>query len=283
MSTVRIVSWNIAQRDECWRQLAADSSLDVALLQEAKAPPADVSLEVFGAEDGWVTAGWERRAFRTAVVRCSDRVRVESELVARPVGVAGRNELAVSRAGTIALAKVTPAEGEPFTVASVYAAWERPVPLAEGGWIYADASAHRLVSDLSALVATQRGHRILVSGDWNILHGYGEHGSPYWAARYQSVFDRLEAIGLRFIGPQQPNGLAALPAPAELPRDSRDVPTFRTVERDPASAQRQLDFVFASDDLAKQVTRVAAMNGEQEWGASDHCRVCVEVGLGSLS
>ena len=131
------------------------------------------------------------------------------------------------------------------------------------------------MSDLTALVASQRGHRILVSGDWNILHGYGEHGSPYWAARYQSVFDRLEAIGLRFIGPQQPNGLPAMPTPAELPRASRDVPTFRTVERDPTSAQRQLDFVFASADLAKQVARVAVMNGAEEWGGSDHCRVVV--------
>lgn len=279
MSTVRIVSWNIAQRDECWRQLAADSSVDVALLQEAKAPPADVSLEVFGAEDGWVTAGWKRRAFRTAIVKCSDRVRVENSLAVRPLPEAGRDELGVSRPGSIALAKVMPPDGKPFTVASVYAAWENPVPLADGGWIYADASAHRLVSDLSALVASQRGHRILVSGDWNILHGYGEHGSPYWAARYQSVFDRLEAIGLRFIGPQQPNGLAAEPAPSELPRDSRDVPTFRTNEADPASAQRQLDFVFASDDLARHVTRVAAMNGEQEWGGSDHCRVVTEITL----
>lgn len=278
MSSLRIVSWNIAQRDECWRQLAADGSADVALIQEAKSPPQEVALEVFGVDDGWSTAGWERRGFRTAVVRCSQRVSIEAAPVVRPLGIAGRDELAVSRPGSIAIARVSAPGIEPFTVASVYAAWERPVPQTEGAWIYADASAHRLVSDLSALISSQRGHRILVSGDWNILHGYGEQGSLYWAARYQSVFDRLEAIGLKFIGPQQPNGAPAAPRPRELPPDSRDVPTFRTNESDPASAQRQLDFVFASADLARDVTRVAAMNGADEWGESDHCRVVVELG-----
>lgn len=274
---LRIISWNIRGRDNPWRQLASDSTVDVALLQEAKAPPQDVQFEVLGAEGGWATAGWERRHFRTVVVRCSDRVRVDAEPLVRPIGLAGPRELAVSRLGTLSVAKVTPSEGQPFTVASAYAPWERPIDFADGGWIYADASAHRLVSDLSALLASQRGHRILVAGDWNILHGYGEGRSEYWAGRYRSVFDRLEAIGLRFLGPQVPNGIPADPRPSEIPLESRDVPTYRTNERDPASGQRQLDFVFASADLERQIERVAALNEPEEWGASDHCRVVIDL------
>ena len=38
----------------------------------------------------------------------------------------------------------------------------------------------------------------LVAGDWNILRGYGEHGSSTMAKRYQTVFDRAEALGLQF-------------------------------------------------------------------------------------
>jgi exonuclease III len=277
MSSIRIVSWNIAGREAAWRQLAADDSVDVALLQEAKAPPSGLEIEVIGGNDTWATAGWERRSFRTAVVRCSDRVKVLAEPLVRPLGLAGKDELAVSRPGTLAVAKVIPADGAPITVASVYAAWERPVPLVEGGWIYADASAHRLISDLSALVASQRGHQILVAGDWNILNGYGENGSPYWAARYRTVFERLAAIGLRFIGPQQPHGLPAYPRASELPGDSKSVPTFRTNESDPATGQRQLDFVFASADVEARVRSVAALNAPAEWGASDHCRVVVEI------
>ena len=280
MSSVRVISWNVGGRDSSWRQLAEDGTVDVALLQEAKAPPQDLKLEVFGAEDGWTTAGWERRHFRTAIVRCSDRVRLDADPIVRPVGLAGPRELAVSRVGTLSVARVTPGEGLPFTVASAYAPWERPIAPADGGWIYADASAHRLVSDLSALVATQRGHRILVAGDWNILHGYGENGSEYWAGRYRSVFDRLEAIGLRFVGPQVPNGMPADPRPSELPLESRDVPTYRTRELDPGSGQRQLDFVFASADVEKQIVRVAAWNKPEEWGVSDHCRVVIDLHVG---
>jgi exonuclease III len=280
MTVVRIVSWNIGGREEPWRQIAANDSIDVALLQEAKAPPPGLRLEVVGVEGAWQTSGWEKRYFRTAVVRCSDCVEVIAEPAVRPVGLAGPGDLAVSRPGTLAVAKVVPPNGQPFTVASVYAAWERPVPYAPDGWIYGDASAHRLVSDLSALVATQSEHRILVAGDWNILHGYGEGGSPYWGARYKTVFERLETIGLRFVGPQQPSGVPASPRPGELPSGSKDVPTYRTNATDSASGQRQLDFVFASVDLSDQVVKVAALNSPGEWGASDHCRVMIDIVTG---
>ena len=112
-------------------------------------------------------------------------------------------------------------------------------------WIYSDASAHRIISDLSTFIGRQAGHRILAAGDLNILHEYGEHGSEYWAGRYGSVFDRMEALGLPFIGPQHPNGRQADPWPDELPRESKNVPTYHW-DKDPATATRQLDFVFAS-------------------------------------
>ena len=34
---------------------------------------------------------------------------------------------------------------------------------------------------------------MLAAGDLNILYGYGENGSAYWAARYATVFDRMRA------------------------------------------------------------------------------------------
>ncbi len=122
----------------------------------------------------------------------------------------------------------------------------------------ADASAHRVISDLSGLVDRQEGNRIVVSGDWNILHGYGEHGSTYWKSRYQTVFDRMKAIGLRFVGPQQPNGQPVETPAEELPAGSLDVPTYRTQRDDPSTGKRQLDFVFASESIADSLTVRAA-------------------------
>jgi hypothetical protein len=44
----------------------------------------------------------------------------------------------------------------------------------------------------------------------------------------------------------------------------------------PTTAERQLDFVFASTDLAGRV-HVRALNEPDEWGPSDHCRVWIEL------
>ena len=79
-----------------------------------------------------------------------------------------------------------------------------------------------------------------------------------------TVFARAEALGLRFVGPQHPNGRQAEPWPDELPTDSRCVPTFHHNRQTPATATRQLDFVFASRSLADAVS-VRAMNAVDEW------------------
>jgi exonuclease III len=269
---LKIVSWNMAKSPAAWSALTFPQPLaDVALLQEAIAPSDAIAIETVPGRDApWVTSGG-RRDFCAAVANLSGRARM-SPLAAGSLPDAESGMLAVSRPGSLAAATIE-VEGEPpITVVSLYAAWERSN---DGKNIYADASAHRLISDLSALVGSQRGHRIIAAGDLNILNGYGEQGSAYWGKRYATVFARFEALGLPFVGPQHPHGLQADPWPDELPRDSKDVPTFRTRRSDPASATRQLDFVFASRALHGRL-HVAALNAPEEWGPSDHCRVLIE-------
>ncbi len=77
----------------------------------------------------------------------------------------------------------------------------------------------------------------------------------------------MDALGLRFVGPQAPDG--GKPAeswPEELPEDSLNVPTFLHNRQTPATASRQLDFVFASKSIADRVS-VKALNSVEEWGA----------------
>ena len=271
--SVKIVSWNIAGRTDPWNVLAGMDA-DIGLLQEAGWPPQEVA-ERFEIDPApWSTAGMDgARPWRTAIVRLSDRVDVDW-IEAKPLDYAGPGELAVSRLGTLAAAHVDGPGLEPFVVVSMYPLWSRP-HASVGSWIYADASAHRLVSDMSAFVGSEDGHRILAAGDLNVLRGYGEHGSQYWASRYGTVFDRMDALGLHCVGPQAPHGLRADPWPDELPRDSGNVPTYRW-KNDPAAATRQLDFVFASKGMADSV-RVRAVNEPKEWGPSDHCRLEIEV------
>ena len=273
----RIVSWNIAHRIEPWRVLVA-SGVDAALLQEAQCPPPDVrdSMEIDAVE--WRTEGAAiERPWRTAVVGLSDRVQLRHRSLA-PLTSASRHEMAVSVPGALAVADMEIIEtGEVITLASLYGLWETPVAQAESTWIYADASVHRLISDLSALIGRQRGHKLIAAGDLNVLYGYGEQGSPYWKARYDTIFARMEALGLRFVGPQAPDGgIQAEPWPAELPPDSHNVPTYRTRQKQPETGTRQLDFVFASAEIYDRVG-AWALNAPEDWGPSDHCRVMIEL------
>jgi endonuclease/exonuclease/phosphatase family metal-dependent hydrolase len=270
---MKVLCWNMAHRSESWLDVAS-SDVDVALLQEACAPPEPLRDRIAVDDVAWRTEGVANRPWRTAVVGLSDRYHLR-HLAIKPIACATADDLAVSRVGTLAVAAATRPErdvSEAILLASMYAAWEKPHSGTGSRWIYADASVHRLVSDISALVGRERGNRIVAAGDLNALYGYGDHGSQYWAGRYQSIFDRLDAIGLVFVGPQAPRGRVADPWPSELPASSRNVPTYYASHQTPATATRQLDFVFASRDIADKV-EVHARNQAENWGPSDHCRV----------
>lgn len=272
---VKLISWNIARRPDAWRCLL-DIDADIALLQEATEPPSDVARRLEVDPAPWRTPGARiNRPWRAAIVKLSAGVAVQW-FEPKPLDTAEPGELAVSRPGTLAAAMLTLPSGETLVVVSMYALWEKPHRSTGSSWIYADASAHRLISDISALVGQQTGHRIVAAGDLNILYGYGEGGSAYWASRYAKVFSSMSALGLSFVGPQSPAGRQANPWPDELPRASKNVPTYHTNHQTPASATRQLNFVFASTGLAERV-RVTALNEPNQWGPSDHCRVEVEI------
>ena len=274
---MKIISWNIAHRSQCWKRLL-ETDADVALLQEAVEPPPEIAERVEVNPAPWYTASGDcarPRAWRTAVVKLTDRVRVEW-IEPKAIHDAGTGEFAVSRLGTLAAAHVTPPGSEPFVCVSMYSLWETPHASTESSWIVSDASAHRVVSDLSAFVGRESGHRVVAAGDLNILHGHGEHGSPYWARRFETVFTRMSAMGLLFVGPQAPNGRQADPWPDELPGNSRNVPTYHTNRQTPTTATRQLDFVFASDSFGDSLT-VRAVNSPEQWGPSDHCQLEIEI------
>jgi hypothetical protein len=269
---LRMISWNVGHIQP-WNHL---DDVDVALLQELREPPSEWLGRMEPAASGsWGTAGHQQRSFRTAVARISDVVGLD----ARPMGeiaTADPTGLAVSRPGSIAAADVTRDGERLLTAVSMYATWETAQ---DQSTIYADASAHRIISDLSALVHDAEGHRVVAAGDLNLLYGYGEDGSPYWAGRYRSVFDRMESMGLVYLGPKVRSGVRqAEPWPSELPSDSQNVPTFHSNRQTPATAKRQLDFVFASHSIADRVD-VTALNQVDSWGPSDHCQVRIDVDL----
>ena len=272
---MKLLSWNMAHRQEAWHYLL-NSKVDIALLQEAAQPPIEITNNIDLDSAPWETAGTgTSRPWRTAIANISHQVEMQC-FETGSIESASPGQIAVSRVGTLSAASLKLPSSEEITVVSVYGIWERPSRTTNSSFIYADASVHRLISDLSVFIGSQSKHRIIVAGDLNILYGYGEHGSTYWGSRYQTIFDRMKALGLSFIGPQTPAGLSADPWPKELPPNSKNVPTFYHSRQSPTTATRQLDFVFASNALSEGI-RVTALNDPEDWGPSDHCRLEIEV------
>lgn len=273
---LKILSWNIAHRAEPWRRLL-ESDADVALLQEAKAPPVEIADRFATDDQPWrIAAEGLVCPWRAAVVGLSQRVQLRF-IQPHSLPNAPLRSFGVSRPGTLAAAEVSdPDSGEKLAVISLYGFWEEASSSAQQPWIFADASVHRIISDLSVFIAHPTKHRIIAAGDLNVLYRYGEDGNEYWKRRYDTIFDRMSALGLEFVGPQHPNGRQAQPWPSELPLESKNVPTYHTARQRPMGATRQLDFVFASRELAPRVS-VRALNELEEWGPSDHCRVEINV------
>ena len=170
-------------------------------------------------------------------------------------------------------------EEEAFVAVSMYARWLRPHPSTKSSWGvgYSDASAHRIISDLSAFIghSDPTKHRILAAGDLNMF--YGTIGSRLsLPERDRTVWDRMQALGLEFLGPQAPHVRRAGTAPDDVPPDTRNVPTYYRPGSGPETAVNQLDYAFASRGFHEKVS-VLAMNEIEEWGPSDHCRLMIEV------
>ena len=288
-----VVCWNIAARREPWRQLR-DMGADVALLQEARKPPPDVVGEAdIGPEQNWDSHCWNSRWFEgrfprlydrwSMVVKLSNRVKVEWFKQVSPLSETADDEFAVSGIGTVAAARVTPQKGLPFIVVSMYARWMKPHPSTGSKWSvgYPDGSAHRIISDLSAFIGNVDPctHRILAAGDLNTCYETEDGSDPDWTtARDHTIWDRMNALGLEFLGPRHPNGRRAEPTAKFMKPDNRNVVTYYT-GNSAATADRQMDYAFASRGFHEGVT-VRALNGVKEWGASDHCRLLIEVDSG---
>ena len=285
-----VVCWNINKSHEPWRQLVVMDA-DIALLQEAGRPPPEVADKIdTGSADHWDShvwnSNWYEGRFKNLfdrwpkVVKLSDRVQVEWFKQVSPISETETDEIAVSGIGTIAAARVIPQDAPAFIAVSMYARWIRPHPYANSKWGvgYQDGSAHRIISDLSAFIGSTdpSTHRILAAGDLNMIYGATDDNSLALPARDRTVTDRMDALGMEFMGPRYPAGRRACPLPKGLPCDTENVPTYRT-GRSPETAQNQLDYAFASRGFHESIT-VRALNSVEEWGASDHCRLLIEVG-----
>ena len=250
---MKLICWNIGHRKAAWRSLP-DLDVDVVLLQEGYKPPKDVTdgIEVDPApyfrKDPQRPDSRGKALSRCAIVRVSDKVKVEY-----------LNDIKSSHPGCLSAAVVTPLEGKlqgwPIHVVSFCPQYETYHPSSGlKGDDLVDPSVHRIISDISMLIGRKDSFRMIAAGDTTVM--YGDEVSDYWKVRNKAVFDRMSSIGLPMIGPQGP--------------------TYYYPGQTPATATRQLDYVFASRSIRDSI-RTKALNKPEEWGPSDHCKILIEV------
>jgi len=283
---IRIVCWNIARRVKPWYELAEMArreEVDVALLQEAGGPPGDLAHLIRHDDDVF----WNRQLYDRwpLVVKLSERVEVERFRQIPPISELGENDIGVSGIGTLAVARIMPKgqSEDAFIAASLYARDMKPHPSTNTPWQVgaSDVSVHRILSDLSTFIGHEDAsrHRILAAGDLNMIYG-ATGGALSLPERERATWSRIAALGLEFLGPQLPNGRPAATAQPDVPADTRNVPTYYSPQqRSPANADRQFDYAIASRGFHERIT-VRALNGVDEWGSSDHCRLLLDVDVG---
>lgn len=264
---MNILCLNMAHRRKSWDALAAMPEIDVGLLQEASRVPNEYRGLFEVDERLWESDCGSPRGYPSVVARLSERVDARF-IRTRSIPCAGGHDFYTSEWGTLGAAVVKPAgAGEPITLVSMapcYNQYTRESGL-PSRYETID-SVHRLISDLSRLVGKKS--RVIAAGDWTINRGWSSQTTPVRnkreALHFQTAFDRMKALGFRHL---MPDGRT---------NDRREAITYVPIGSTPEQAHSQLDYVFATENIADRVT-VCALNRPKEWGPSDHCRILIEV------
>lgn len=272
---LRVCTWNMRHNPAAWERLARlgdEHAVQVALVQEAVPPPNPAAWRTHPGPAE--TLAWRVRAhnnvtrnFASAVIVLDDDLDMEV-IDAAPLGEAEYRRFAVSHPGQFAVAAITTPLGGRLTVVSLYGVWD-----GDARYIYAEATLHRAISDLTILFQDPNHSPLLLAGDLNVYRDWAraERGAA-WAPRYDTVFDRLRAYGLDLRGPF---GLEPLPG-CPCRRDECDHARTYAHRADPSGTPYQLDYVFTTEPAGE----VAVIDEHDIWQYSDHLPVLATVPVG---
>lgn len=269
-----------ANHSKAWDYLQYELKADLALVQEAS-PPKHFTQLVYQPIDK------KRYNWGSAVValrsdlKLQGRRRVSLEkCYLSPVAA---DALPDSHPGACAVADVLNTHDKRiFTAVSLYGQWEM---MPGGKTMYACARVHRMVSDLTGVLAASRRHPVVLAGDLNVTTQFRSskptQADRAAAASATAAFARLRAWGLT-------NCLvrtgASKPRRAECAclegNACAHVQTFRSNNR-MDRLPTQLDYAFLSESIVS-ATRCTAVDDEAAWRLSDHCPILLEIDEHSL-
>lgn len=269
MPDFTIMSWNMNGNPDAWGralELAESAGVQVALVQEAKPPTSPSIRTVPDTSEPWSIDAHRdvQRGFRTAVAVLDPDIRFASK-VPVPFAEHRRGDFTASHPGQFAVIDVLDAENQiAFTAISLYGIWDQ-----DERFLFAEGTLHRALSDLTVLFQDRNRTRIVLTGDFNIYRQWANSSiGGNWSPRYDTVFSRLEAYGLRFVGPTSAEPLPNCPCGGGA--QCQHVRTF-AYQRKATNRPYQLDYVFATDSV--QVLDCGVISDETDWTFSDHLPV----------
>ncbi len=261
---LRVATWNMnhwacarGARERSWRFLEGVVAPDVALLQEAVPPRGRARIVT---PDGGQGA---RRPWGALVV--SRRVPISRVPSVRVRWHGGPIDLLRTLVGAAAVARVTPDETAPLVCVSVCGAVE------EG---FALATVHRLLSDLTPLLSSRQGRRVILGGD---LAATTQTQSAD-RDRHRFLFDRIASLGFVDLLARTRKRRPHL---ARCPCGDPACAHVQTYRRARSRTPWQHDYLFATKALADRLVlcRQWDSGDPDPFSLSDHCPVVAEFDL----
>lgn len=261
---LRVVTWNMdhwsrrpAARAASWRFLDDVVAPDVALLQEAVPPRGRARVVTPD-----VVAGPRRPWGAIVVSRTVPIARVPS---VRVKWHGGPLDLLRTLLGACAVARATPDDTAPFVCVSAFGAIE------EGSAL---AAVHRMLSDLSPILESPHGKRVILGGDLDV----STQTPPPMRARHRLLFERIASLGLVDLLAQTRKRRPHL---ARCPCGDPACAHVQTYRAPRSRVPWQHDYLFATRALADRLVLCRQWDTGQPdpFTLSDHCPVVADFDL----
>lgn len=271
---MRIVSWNMnrlgrseSSHKEAWDYIQHELNADLALVQEAS-PPERLKTKVYSPIGekpyNWGSAVVALRA--DLALKARPRVSLEQSL---PSAVA-QDALPDCHPGASAVADVILNGQYLFTAISLYAQWEM---MPGGKSMYAGPRLHRMLSDLTGVLAKANRNPVVLAGDLNVT----TQGAKSLENEASAVFARLRSWRLadcialtKETRPRLSN--------CNCPEGDgcSHVQTFQRNSRT-GGGIKQLDYIFISQFITKSLLSCTVEGTSEAWRQSDHCPIIIDL------
>lgn len=277
---MRIVSWNmnharrsVQARKDAWAFLREELRADLVLAQEASPPPE--SNAVYRAVDD------KDRNYRwgSVIVALSPGLALNARTrIVAPDCFARApksDELPDTHPGACAVADVLGKSGRRlFTAISLYGQWEM---MPGGKDMSGCPRVHRMLSDLTGILAYPRRGPVVLAGDLNLTTQHSEEPGAIAAANEAAVvFQRLRTWQLVDCIAATRQSRQRLPGCACLDRPCSHIQTYRH-NNSARSNPTQFDYSFVSAALQPTLSRCEVVDTDAAWKRSDHCPILLDL------